>query len=131
MHEVRRDPMIAGKTILIVEDNTLTGELIQSALASRGANVTLCQESACFYEKLKAQNFDVLITDYKLPDLQGGEIVKVARDSSTNLFIIGISIEDWRKQKLMEAGADVFLTKPFDLTSLIAVIERHFLSIAK
>lgn len=115
--------MAGKKNVLIIDDNVMTGEILQSAIESAGAEAVVCQNSGTALEMVRERHYSVLITDYCMPDLTGSEVVKVARLAFPKTFIIGISIEPRREQEFLDAGADTFLLKPFDIGFLLCLIE--------
>ncbi len=112
--------------VLIVEDNALTGEIIQSVIESAGASAIVCRNGATAIEMIGEFSYRVLIVDYRMRDMLGSEVVKAARRISPDIFIIGISLEQYREREFIEAGADVFLLKPFDVSGLVGLIERAY-----
>ncbi len=111
--------------VLIIEDNVMTGEILQTVIESAGAAARVCQNGVRALEMVKEHEYNVLIADYHMPDMTGSEVVKIARRSSPRTFIIGISIEQRREREFLEAGADAFLLKPFEIPNLLAMIERQ------
>ncbi len=114
------------KSVLIVEDNTLTGEILQAVVESAGVSAWLCRDAASALALVHKQEFGVLIVDFRMPDLPGTEVVRAARCVFPSSYIIGVSIEHQRQQDFVEAGADAFLLKPFDIANLIALIDRNY-----
>ncbi len=110
-------------SVLIVDDNVMTADVVKSVIESAGATVMSCNNSLRAIEMIKTCEYDVLITDYYMPDINGSEIVKMARLKSPKTFIVGISIEQRREQEFFSAGADTFLLKPFALSELINLIK--------
>lgn len=70
--EVRFD----GKTIFLVEDNTLTSEITSNVLAGMGFRVTAALSGKRACEILEKQTFDIVLLDWKLPDLIGTELIE-------------------------------------------------------
>ena len=113
--------------ILIIEDDPSINEVVCAHLERRGYR---CRQAFSGTEGLlllREQRPDVVITDLMLP---GEEIVRAIRgtDSALPIIVISARITAADKISLLQAGADDYLTKPFDLDELQARIEvqrRH------
>ncbi len=112
------------QSILIVEDNVLLGEILQTELEMKGAEATQCISAGHALETAQNKNFDVFIVDYRMPDMNGLEVVKRLRAKCPQSLIMGISIEN-REQDFIDAGANIFLTKPFEMERMLSAIEGH------
>ncbi len=116
--------MSRQKSILIVEDNKITGELLQAAIEQAGDKVTLCRSGLPAIEMIKRQSFDVLVADYRMPEINGSDVVRIFRATRPQALIVGMSIEEWRVKEFVDAGGDEFLSKPFEISNLLDLIER-------
>ncbi len=112
------------KTVLIVEDNVMTGEILQTVLEAAGARAMLCRDGASALTLVEQQRYNVLITDFRIFDTAGSEIVRHARMTSPETFIIGVSVDQMRERDFIDAGADAFLLKPFELTKLLTLVAQ-------
>lgn len=106
--------------ILIVEDDTDINNLISKALAKAGYE---CQQAFSGTEGLlyaKAAQFSLMIMDLMLPGMNGEELLKKLREFST-MPVIVLSAKDSLDSKieLLTAGAEDYMTKPFELDELI------------
>ena len=116
--------------ILIIEDDPSINEVVCAHLERRGYR---CRQAFSGTEGLlllREQRPDVVITDLMLPGVPGEEIVRAIRgaDSALPIIVISARITAADKISLLQAGADDYLTKPFDLDELQARIEvqrRH------
>lgn len=113
--------------ILIIEDDPSINEVVCAHLERRGYRCRQAFSGTEGLMLLREQRPDVVITDLMLP---GEKIVRAIRDADSALPIIVISarITAADKISLLQAGADDYLTKPFDLDELQARIEvqrRH------
>ena len=120
---------LAGKRVLVVEDDADSRELICALLKMEGADV-LCTESVAEAMEGVYHSFDpdLVLTDYAMPDVDGLDLIREFRKApSTRLFAVpvlvlsGHSEEHWRARAL-EAGALDLLIKPFDPVALVARI---------
>jgi two-component system chemotaxis response regulator CheY len=106
------------KRVLIVEDSSMTRSMIKAVIDDIGNIDTV--EAATGFEALKAlpvDNFDMIITDINMPDINGLELINFVKndDRYKDLPLLIISTEKSAEDKRrgMEIGADDYLTKPF------------------
>lgn len=117
------------KTILIVEDSTTTRSLIRAVIEELGDFETA--EAASGFEALKMlplQEYDLIITDINMPDINGLELISFVRNNPRykNLPIIIVSTErsDEDKKRGMALGATAYVTKPFKSLELQEIIKK-------
>jgi CheY-like chemotaxis protein len=112
--------------ILHIEDNELVAGVAREMLEAQGWQVETCADGNVALEKIAgAANYDLLLVDYELPGVNGLEIVKRARKlpHRSHIPIVMLSATPIGPAA-REAGADVFLQKPQDVTSLVETISR-------
>ncbi len=111
------------KDILIAEDDDISRKVLTRALTTMGYNVTACPNGIAVLQALEIiEGVDCVITDVCMPQMDGEELIKEVRSKPgyANLPIIVISsITDIERIfKLIDLGADNFLTKPFSAHEL-------------
>jgi len=108
--------------ILIVEDETKTGDYLKQGLTESGFSVDLARTGLDGHHLAKTEAYELLILDIMLPDIDGLKIlssIREAKDSTPVLLLTAKdSIED--KVKGLELGADDYLVKPFAFAELLA-----------
>lgn len=115
--------------VLVVEDDREIRALMQSSLSVEGFEVqtavTLGEASAM----LRHRRPDVVLLDLGLPDGDGVDLVKEIRQQHTvPIIVVSARHQEEQKIKLLDAGADDYLTKPFSVAELLARIRvalRH------
>jgi len=108
--------------ILLVDDEVEMAEPLRLALRREGYEVDVAYDGKAGWEKVQQQRYDLLILDWMLPYRSGLEICRVVRsrrDSTPVLFLTAKDTIDDRVQGL-DAGADDYLVKPFELRELLA-----------
>lgn len=111
--------------ILVVEDDSSLRASLVAALQDAGYVVDACHDGVegLFY----AQEYpiDLAIVDIGLPGISGVELVRKVRDQRSRLPILMLTARsDWQdKVAALEAGADDYLTKPFQLEELLARVQ--------
>lgn len=113
---------MAMKTILIIEDEQRLARNIGQTLTDEGYRTTLAFDGQLGLQQALAGNFDLIILDINLPNLNGLEICRQLRMSHAQLPIIMLTalgeIDD--KVAGLQRGADDYMVKPFDLRELLA-----------
>ncbi|MEK7651960.1 MAG: response regulator transcription factor [Patescibacteria group bacterium] len=111
--------------ILLIEDEPAIAKIISSALKYERINVDIAKCGNAGLRMAVANKYDLIILDYKLPDKNGDEICLQLRNANFDMPIIVLSaIQDYEnKVKLLDVGADDYITKPFELAELFARIK--------
>ncbi len=118
--------------ILLVEDDPalLAGLLLN--LQMEQYRVTAAPQGALALAQLKSEQFDLIILDLMLPDISGMQLLKTIRDqgNTTPVLILSARSETDVKVEGLTSGADDYMTKPFELTELLArvsaVLRRRY-----
>ena len=117
-----------NKNILLVEDDTNFGTLLNDFLSLHSYNVVLAKNGIEGFEKFKKSNFDLCILDVMLPFKDGFTLAKEIReiDKDVPLFFLTAKIMKDDVLKGYKIGADDYLTKPFDSEILLFKIKSIF-----
>lgn len=106
------------KRILVIEDNESMREMLKEYLELQGYEVETAGNGKEAIPILKRQGFDLVITDFNMPEINGIGVIKFIkqRDPDTKIKIILLSAEDMRLvfPQAKNAGADKVLPKPLD-----------------
>ena len=111
--------------ILLVEDDNATARSIELALASEGIVCDIAEQGEEGLEIGKIYDYDLIILDLMLPDIDGYEVLLRLRSAKVKvpiLILSGLSNSD-QKIKSLTCGADDYLTKPFNRGELVARIQ--------
>jgi two-component system cell cycle response regulator CtrA len=111
--------------VLLIEDDTTTQQSIQMMLESTGMVVDATDLGEDGLEIGKLYDYDIILLDIMLPDMDGFEVLRRLRDSrvETPVLILSGLTESENKVKGLSTGADDYLTKPFDKAELLARIQ--------
>ena len=111
--------------ILLVEDDPTTAQSIEMMLKSEGMVVDTTDLGEDGLEIGKLYDYDLIVLDLMLPDMDGSEVLRRLRDSrvETPVLILSGLTEPEKKVKGLGIGADDYLTKPFDKAELLARIQ--------
>lgn len=116
-----------NKNILIVEDNEISYRLAEYILTQNGYQVVwACNGKECL-EQITRHDYICILMDVHMPELDGIEATKIIRQtfSKEMLPIIGVTAEDVQTEldMLIQCGMDGHLTKPYQIDSLLMVIQ--------
>ncbi|HKR14820.1 MAG TPA: response regulator [Pyrinomonadaceae bacterium] len=112
--------------ILHVEDNEMVATMVKETLENQGWQVESCADGTTALEKISGKDkYDLLLVDYDLPGANGVEIINRARelDHRCDMPMVMLAASPV-EAAAREAGADMFLRKPQDVTSLVDTISR-------
>ena len=112
--------------VLIVDDSVSTLEVLKRNLAAAGYQVFTAQSVSGAIEILDQTRLDLVITDLKMPNVSGMDLVRHVRENFRDTEVMMItgypSIEG--AVEAVKTGAEEFLAKPFTDTELLAAVER-------
>jgi len=123
--------MQTSPTILVVEDNEWSRDLLARWLLRRGYHVMLAVDGREGISKAKYLSPDLIIMDLSLPEIDGWEATRrlKADPSTREIPIVALTAHAMAsdRQKAMSAGCDDYHTKPVDFDSLLRSIEAFLL----
>ena len=115
--------------ILVAEDERITRRLLQRQLEQWGHEVVTAEDGAQAWDRFQQEPFDVIVTDWDMPHVDGRELIQRIRgsDSSRYTYLIMLTGRSETADLVagMEAGADDFLAKPVDRNTLGSVLRYH------
>jgi DNA-binding response OmpR family regulator len=111
-------------TVLLVEDNANLSAIIVRDLTAEGFQVVPVFEGAAALTELNRRDFDVIILDWMLPDIDGLEVMRrmQAQAILTPVLMLTARAEEIDRIIGLEVGADDYLTKPFSMRELVACL---------
>jgi putative nucleotidyltransferase with HDIG domain len=117
---------MAGERILIVDDEDMIRDLCFHILAAEGYAVTTMSNGEAALEELRRGSTDLLITDIKMPGMDGLELferVRILNPDIVTVFITGHGTIDTAIESLMR-GVEGFVLKPFTQEELLNAVDR-------
>ncbi|CEP94532.1 two-component response regulator [[Clostridium] sordellii] len=113
-----------NKNILVIEDDSNIQELIVEFLSAEGYNVKSANDGIEGIQTFKKEEFDLVILDVMMPNLDGYGVCKMIRQSS-NIPIIFLTALDQESDQIkgFDLMCDDYITKPFSFTLLIKRVE--------
>ena len=109
--------------ILVVEDDEAIANLICVSLSAEGYRCTCARDGMEGADYIERQSFDLVLLDIMLPEVDGYELLEFIKPTGTPVIFLTAkgSIED--KVRGLRAGADDYLSKPFQIGELLARVE--------
>lgn len=129
----RLETVTKRRTILIAEDEALLRDSLKAVLENQGYDVTTADDGKMACDILAAQDFDCILTDVKMPRLNGLGLVKYAKEFKPELPVVMMSGFSGlpETKEANDIGVAGFLSKPFRKAELSAVLNKLFDTAAK
>ncbi len=119
--------------VLLVEDNPVSRKLLEKTLQKAGYEFNSVENGREALDLFNGSFFPIVLTDWLMPEMNGIELCRAIRENnnlSGYVYIIVLTGKDAKDDIVvgLEAGADDYLTKPFDQAELIARLNtaNHF-----
>ena len=131
--EIPGDSDLAGKKILLVEDNEMNREIAQEILEDAGFIVETAVDGNYAVDKMKQAgkgDYDLILMDIQMPTMDGYEATRQIRklkNGVQDIPIIAMTANAFEEDKLnaLNAGMNEHLAKPFDIDGLKAVLKKY------
>ncbi|GAB4289192.1 MAG: sigma-54 dependent transcriptional regulator [Ignavibacteriaceae bacterium] len=117
---------IKNSKILVCDDDEALCYLLKEQLLEEGFSVDTVYDGAFAIDAVKRKNFDVLLLDLNMKDVQGEEVLKFVTDynSSIQIIILTSQSEIRKAIECIKSGAYDYITKPYDFDELLLTINR-------
>ena len=113
--------------ILLIEDDARLAEMVKNYLGGSGFSIPIAPTGRAGLELYRRQEFDALILDLMLPDMDGLEVCrKIRAGAQTPILMLTARGDAMDRVVGLEIGADDYLPKPFEPRELLARYARHF-----
>jgi CheY-like chemotaxis protein/HPt (histidine-containing phosphotransfer) domain-containing protein/two-component sensor histidine kinase len=119
---------LEGVTILLVEDSKMNRMVVQNSMQYFNCKVVEAENGIEALEILKNQNFDIILMDIQMPEMDGIEATKIIRKKlKLKTPIIALTANAFKTEidKCRKSGMDDYVTKPFDEVVLLETIAKH------
>ena len=122
---------MAGRNILVVEDNDMNMQLVEFLLEEGGYHIVKATsgEEALAITRNGDGKPDLILMDIHLPGMDGLSVVRAIKsdERTSRIPILALTAHAMRgdKDRFLEAGCDGYISKPIDVKTFIASIERY------
>jgi len=118
-------PPLRGKKILIAEDNEINQIVVQSMLESTHATLTIVDNGKQAVERAKKENFDLILMDIQMPEMDGVEAMKNINNFNKNIPIVALTanamVDD--VSNYLSKGFDAHIAKPIEISILYGLLK--------
>ncbi len=112
--------------ILLAEDEEVLRMLVVDTLEDEGYLIDEACDGEEAYELIRKNDYDLILLDYMMPVYTGLELIEMIRKDQiqTKIMMLSAKSQTSDQQKVLEAGADFFMSKPFSPIQLVERIEE-------
>lgn len=119
------------RTILVVDDDEIMRNALKRILEAQGYKTLQAQDGLELSKMLETTKLDMILLDINLPWVDGLELCRLIKThynfKNVPLIIVSARKDKEDVEKGIEAGADDYLTKPFDIDQMIALVNKKML----
>lgn len=117
-----------GKNILVIDDEEMIRELLQDTFEKEKYNVDTAEDGDHAFNMINSNNYNLVITDIRLPDISGMEILEKIKTKFPDLGVVMITAYGSIKSavKAMKDGAFDYITKPFEIDEITIIVKKYF-----
>ena len=109
--------------ILVVDDEPQITRVLKTSLSSQGYGIRTAADGEEALQTLKEWAPDLIVTDLRMPNMDGLELCRRVRtESRIPIIVLSVKGEETIKVEALDAGADDYVTKPFSINELVARI---------
>lgn len=109
------------RNVLVVDDEPQITRVLKTTLSSQGYGVRTAADGKQALQEMKNWPPDLVITDLRMPNMDGLELCRAIRaDSRVPIIVLSVKGEEAIKVEALDAGADDYITKPFNVNELLA-----------
>ncbi len=118
--------MSSQPTILVIDDESAILDTLRILLKKEGFDVTTAQGGKAGVEEIRSGNFDIILSDVRMPQVSGLDVVDAARDQDPMTPVILMTAQASLQSAIgaVNAGAYYYIQKPFANDELLAILRR-------
>jgi DNA-binding response OmpR family regulator len=117
------------KHILVIDDEPAWLQILSYILQRKGYEVHIAQSAHSALEALKEWKLDLVVSDVRMPDINGFDLldrVRHSRKNSRTPFVFVTAIDDYESRKTAQnLGATDYLTKPFNEEEVVGILSKY------
>jgi two-component system KDP operon response regulator KdpE len=105
----------------VVDDEPQITRVLKTSLSSQGYSIRTASDGKQALQEMKSWSPDLVITDLRMPNMDGLELCRAIRtESRVPIIVLSVKGEETIKVESLDAGADDYVTKPFNMNELLA-----------
>jgi len=109
------------RNILVVDDEPQITRVLKTTLSSQGYGIRTAADGKQALQEMKSWTPDLVITDLRMPNMDGLQLCRAIRaESRIPIIVLSVKGEETIKVESLDAGADDYITKPFNVNELLA-----------
>jgi len=109
------------RNILVVDDEPQITRVLKTTLSSQGYCIRTATDGEQALQQMKGWSPDLVITDLRMPNMDGLQLCRAIRaESRIPIIVLSVKGEETIKVESLDAGADDYITKPFNVNELLA-----------
>lgn len=133
LHQEQLEPVLEGRRVLVADDEPMIRQTICAVLEQRGCSVEICSDGTTAIESLESHGargitFDLVISDVRMPDRNGYEVFRAAKDLDSETPVIlmtGFGYDPHHSiVRSSQEGLHCFLFKPFQVEQLLEEVYK-------
>jgi CheY-like chemotaxis protein len=117
-----------SKRIVVAEDFNVSRKIIVSTLAKEGYTVLEAADGKEAAELFDGSHFDLLITDFNMPNMNGAELIKKVRSrevySYMPILLLTTEVRQEKIQQALDGNITALIKKPFDTQEFVKVVKK-------
>jgi DNA-binding response OmpR family regulator len=114
-----------AKVILVVEDSPDISRLLEHILGQAGYQVVVVDDGLAGWARFQEVQPDLVLLDVNLPGINGLELCqRIKQNTATPVIMLTVQAEFEAVRRGLRAGADAYLSKPFEIAQLMASLEH-------
>ncbi|MCL4279343.1 MAG: response regulator, partial [Ignavibacteriaceae bacterium] len=117
---------LKNSKILVCDDDETLCYLLKEQLLEEGFEVDAVYDGKFAIESIKRSNYDILLLDLNMKEVQGEEVLKFVKDYNASLQVIILSAQGEMRKAIecIKSGAYDFITKPYEFDDLMLTVGR-------
>jgi two-component system response regulator PilR (NtrC family) len=121
-------PLSTSPRILVVDDEPSMRDMLRIVLRRDGYDVVVAENGRSAIDRLRSEPFDLLLSDIRMPDVNGVEVLRAAKDANREIvaFMMTAFASTDTAVEAMRLGAIDYFTKPFSMDELRLKVRQHF-----
>lgn len=117
---------MAGRRILVVDDEPQITRVLRTTLSSHGYEIRVANDAEAALDVFSDWPPELVITDLSMPNMTGIDLTKKLRGkSAVPIIVLSVRGEERTKIEALDAGADDYVTKPFNMNELLARVRAN------